>query len=244
MLSIFIVATLFAVPVSANFSDDIIISTDVYDINVTVKADKAGTMFAQLMNEDCTLLYDMDANKNPAYSNGIYTYTFKFVMQEGTPTDKYAIRVGNNVPKTSKIFNYVDIDDKVAFYNDLDDVEAGAIKAYFDNNSSVVPVDVTVYNKPLSEGGISDEARLLVNKRIAALPLDTGVEITDNIETKASAVSAIDTLFAENFNDAMELTTLVDETDDAWNAMANAKLNDTSFDDKYYVRDVPGEAPL
>lgn len=243
------------VTISATFSEaNITCDQNVYNITVTVEAENGGTMTAQLSNMANTRLYGMDSNSTPT-GTGPYTYTFNFRMPKTAVSGEYRVRVGGNVTTTPTTFHYVDIGDKIDFYEDLEAItdesfldgttETSLIKDYFAANSTLVPViaeNMDIYN------GLGNRVLRLMNTMIVGLELDPGIDYDDPLDPSdsfdndsqiAAKVEAKENLFKTNFEAAIAVADIADVSESDWVAKATTALENTTFDDEYYTATAP-----
>lgn len=263
-----LMASMFTVTAADFSSSNIDIEVRVYNVIVTVKSDVGGTMTAQLMNKNQDTLYGMSVNSAPVLSNGVYQYTFNFTFGSDVDTGKYIVRVGNNVTPAPKEFNYVKFDEKVKFYdgynetvineetglpeivhhNGLKDLDADAIKQYFIDNETYVPIapeDLAAYKD------LPTNVLALVNAEIASLgeDLNTGITAEDILdESKAeqneAALSAVDELFTNTFNAAMQVAKIAAVSEANWPALSEEAIGDGLFDGHYYDEESEDESIL
>lgn len=227
--------TFVVVPVSAAFSaDNISVNVNVYNITVTVTSESSGTMTAKLTNESGNVLYGMKSDRTPTKDSAVYTYEFSFRMRANVPTAKYTVTVGNNVPLTSKTFPYVRLGDKIDFYDTLNVKSAGEIKAFFAENPSLVPVDLTEYNALAPDYA---DVLALVNKKIAELNLATGIVNTDTDAQKEEKISAVDLLFATEFDAIMKVAKMAAISEANWETSVAEKFANKSFDNYFYTKE-------
>ena len=248
ILSVFLVMSSFAaLSVSAEFSDaDIAITANAYEITVKATSDASGTMTARLVNEANDALYGIASNSTP--SEGVYTFTF--YMPTAATTGNYTVYVGNNVPATSKTFNYVRLDDKIEFYDNLELVAADGIASYFATNVAKMPVAAELYE---AYTDFCPDVLALINAEIYALNLDTGVVGGDTADQKIEKLNTVNTLFTEKFAEFVEVGVYADAALKDWDpaedgltnfeaVVADAFLAE-NFDDIYYVAE-EGEDPV
>lgn len=230
--------SLAVVPAFAVAEDDILCEQTVYDIKITVESEKNGSMTCQMTNAENTRLYGVFTVHTPDAENGKFIYTFNFRMPKTAPTGEYVVRVGNNVGSiVRKTFRYTSLTDKIAFYNNLDTQASGTIKTYFENNTDILPVDVSEYY------GLSEGVMLLVDDKIYDLDLATGVNIeTDTDNEIADKVEAKETLFKASFAEFMSVAQLADVSEEEWADVSQNAMDNDVFDGYFYETETAGES--
>jgi len=215
-------------------ADNVEITTNVSKITVKVTAPTDGAMTALVVNADHNTLYGMDEENAPVSENGEYIYTFNFKMQYNVPTDTYKVVLGGNVAHTEKDFSYVNINDKITFYTNLDTTIASGIKQYFADNPTFVPVDLTVYNN------LDTDVLSLVNEKIDILALNPGVLPEDSDEEKQLKVTEKDNLFQSSFAEIMGVA----EIATADEAKLTETIENGIFNGYFYNEENVGSAVL
>ncbi|MDO4426431.1 MAG: hypothetical protein Q4D17_11795, partial [Planctomycetia bacterium] len=116
--------------------------------------------------------------------DGINEYTFLIKMQPTHATGTYVVRIGNNVAKTEKDFEFVNAYDIVDYYNALDKAVAEAeteddveIFDVLTGENSKCTYDLTEYK------ALSEDVRLLVDAEIEKLDLAATMENVADVET-------------------------------------------------------------
>lgn len=235
LLATLVLVSLFTVvPASAISQENIEITTNVSKITVKVSAPVGGAMTAQLVNPENTILYGMDEESSPTVIDGEYVYTFNFKMQYNVPTGTYKVVVGGNVAHTEKEFPYVNINDKITFYTNLDTTASEGICQYFIDNPTFVPVDMTEYYD------LSEKVMTLVNDKIADLSLNPGVLSGDTDAQKNLKVTAKDSLFQSSFAGFMNIALIADADE----AKLQATIDDSTFSNYFYNEATAGSAAL
>ena len=235
-----LITTFAAVTVSAAevAVEDITISTNVYDITVSVETETKGIMTAMLTNkfgdDVAGQLHGIQSNRTPVEITDAagavigYKYVFNFNMSEEAETGLFVASIGFKGESTTKEFAYANLDDKISFYDTLNTKAAGEISGYFAANPLLVPVELTLYNT--LTGDVADK----VNAQIEALKLATGVTDSDDTETKIAKLTPVDTLFTTRFAELTNVATIVTATADNWDALANRLMGEGTFDNYYY----------
>lgn len=239
ILSVMIICiSLAVVPVCAVTEDDILCEQTVYDIKITVESERNGSMTCQMTNVENTRLYGVFTVHTPVSENGKFIYAFNFRMPKTAPTGEYVIRVGNNVGSiVRKVFRYTSLTDKITFYDNLDTQARGAVKTYFENNTNILPVDVSAYNE------LSENVMLLVDDKIYDLDLATGVNIdTDTDDEIADKVEAKETLFKTSFAEFMSVAALADVSAEEWENVSQNAMDGDIFDGYFYEPETAGES--
>ena len=213
---------------------NITVDTSAYTVSVKVDVPDtvSGTMTVQIMDTNKATLYAMNDSSVRKGTSGNYYYAFSLRMPTSAQTADYIVRVGNNVTKQEFTFPYINIEDKISFYNGLIAqiaADSNGIDEYFNSPAVRVPVDVTAYN------GLSLGVLALVNDKIAVIEGLQVIADTESDDDKISKVASNDTIFQNAFNAAMEIAMIADVSEDDWVAVANNAIANSTFDGEYYV---------
>ncbi len=173
---------------------DVKVSTVAFDVKVEVTTDAIGRMTAILKNKDNTVWFDMDQTDDYDAVEGVYVYTFDFVLPSATETGAYTVTVGGCVEETAVDFNFTNINTVISFYNTLDDADAEEIHNLLSGEDYVLSYNLTAYK------ALDDDICDFVDAEIASWDLATDL---DNI-------TAIETFFAEAMDDVIDRAVIAD----------------------------------
>ena len=147
-----------AEPAAVN-QEDITVQLNVFSIDVTVQAaSDYGSVTAQIRSTDTgdTRIYGVDEAICAQGKDGTFSYIFHFKMPAAAITGTYAVKLGNSVAPVLKEFSFVNVQDKINFYNTLDSAPVHAAEGetticglLYDENCKTT-YDLTVY-RALSE---------------------------------------------------------------------------------------------
>ena len=214
---------------AAQSAAEIGISLDVFKVDVTVTTDsEAGWVTAQITDKEDNSAAQVlgGMNQTDQYTltdEGKYQYQFHFKMQPIHESGTYWVHVGGkNVVSASKSFTFINVYDKVDFYNKLNAAakENDGIYGLLTGEDSKLTYDLTEYK------ALSNEVRILVDEKIEALDLAATAENIEEIETR----------FKTEMDSYMLLAKLADANENNWNAIVKTAVEKELFDGKYYEK--------
>ena len=170
---------------AADNTAEIDVNVEVFQVTVMVATDAVGQMNLQIVNKENNVLTAMaESTEYVTNEDGMNEYTFLIKMQPTHATGTYVVRVGNNVAKTEKEFEFVNAYDIVDYYNALDKAVAEAeteddieIFDVLTGENSKCTYDLTEYK------ALSEDIRLLVDAEIEKLDLAATMENVADVET-------------------------------------------------------------
>jgi len=206
---------------------EIDVDVEVFQVTVRVATDAVGQMNLQIVNKANNVLAAMvESAEYVTNEDGINEYTFLIKMQPTHATGTYVVRIGNNVAKTEKDFEFVNAYDIVDFYNALNKAVAVTVEdedveifGLLTGEDSKCTYDLTAYE------ALSEDVRLLVDAEIEDLDLATTMENVSNVESTFRAL----------MDEVMPLAVLADsETDcETWHAYEAEALELEMLDGAY-----------
>ena len=202
---------------AAQATAEIGISLDLFKVDVTVTADAAATgeVTAQITDTKestgAKVLGGMDqTHEYTLTDDGKYQYQFHFKMQPTHETGTYWVHVGGGVENIVKEFLFINVFDKIDFYNKLDQAvkENDGIYNLITGEDSKLTYDLTEYK------ALSQEVRLLVDEKIEAIDLAATEANIEEIETR----------FTQEMDAEMLLAKIADANAVNWDATVKTAI--------------------
>ncbi len=212
---------------AAQATAEIGISLDLFKVDVTVTADAAATgeVTAQITDTKestgAKVLGGMDqTHEYTLTDDGKYQYQFHFKMQPTHETGTYWVHVGGGVENIIKEFLFINVFDKIDFYNKLDQAvkENDGIYNLITGEDSKLTYDLTEYK------ALSKEVRLLVDEKIEAIDLAATEANIEEIETR----------FTQEMDTEMLLAKIADANAVNWDATVKTAIEKKLLDGTYY----------
>lgn len=212
---------------AAQATAEIGISLDLFKVDVTVTADAAATgeVTAQITDTKestgAKVLGGMDqTHEYTLTDDGKYQYQFHFKMQPTHETGTYWVHVGGGVETIVKEFLFINVFDKIDFYNKLDQAvkENDGIYNLITGEDSKLTYDLTEYK------ALSQEVRLLVDEKIEAIDLAATEANIEEIETR----------FTQEMDAEMLLAKIADANAVNWDATVKTAIEKKLLDGTYY----------
>lgn len=212
---------------AAQATAEIGINLDLFKVDVTVTADAAATgeVTAQITDTKestgAKVLGGMDqTHEYTLTDDGKYQYQFHFKMQPTHESDTYWVHVGGGVENIVKEFLFINVYDKIDFYNKLDqeEKENDGIYNLITGEDSKLTYDLTDYK------ALSKEVRLLVDEKIEAIDLAATEANIEEVETR----------FTQEMDAEMLLAKIADANAVNWDATVKTAIEKKLLDGKYY----------
>ena len=212
---------------AAQATAEIGISLDLFKVDVTVTADAAATgeVTAQITDTKestgAKVLGGMDqTHEYTLTDDGKYQYQFHFKMQPTHESGTYWVHVGGGVETIVKEFLFINVFDKIDFYNKLDQAvkENDGIYNLITGEDSKLTYDLTEYK------ALSKEVRLLVDEKIEAIDLAATEANIEEIETR----------FTQEMDTEMLLAKIADANAVNWDATVKTAIEKKLLDGTYY----------
>jgi len=230
LVTVLLVMSAVCAPVIAADSVDVKIDISLYDVSITVTTDIEDTVTAQLTNEDKSVFYGMYSNSTPVEDDGEYIYNFDFRLPDVTDnipatTGVYRIRVGNSVT-ADKTFNFVTPEDRITFYNELNDKTASEMYNFLTTERrSFVTVDLTEYS------ALTGNILTLVSDEF----VEFGTTYTDISANDTATLATVEENFKSVFATAMSIAKMATVSEEEWAEFSDDMLESTVFDGKYFT---------
>ena len=209
--------------------EDITIKLNLFSVDVTVKtAADSGRMTAQIRNKDDSdvKIYGVDEdNECDPQEDGTFLYFFHFKMPAASATGTYIVKIDNAVAPIQKEFPFVNVQDKIGFYNALNAAPAKGTgeKTICDllyDKDCKTTYDLTIYR------ALSDEVRILVDEKIEAL--DLTVHDIDGLE-------AAELRFTALMDESIALAKIADITEAAADDVIREAIDKNLLDGTFYI---------
>lgn len=210
---------------------EISINQGTFTVDVTVTTDEAvtGRVTAQIRNEANDHMPGMDETSEfTTTEDGKYQYQFHFKMQPSDDSGTYFVHVGGeDVVQTKKEFTFINVNDKVDFYNALNEAtqENDGIYNILAGEESNTAYDLTEYKK------LTSEVRSLVDEKIEGLDLAATMENVEEVETRFMTEMNVYMLLAKIVDVPDEIN---DEMESSWDAAVKEAIEQEIVDGEYY----------